>query len=211
MKEQKNQAGHIPIERPTVVVLAAGKGRRFQQAGGTSSKLHAQLLGRRVLDWTLKAVRESGLPLVCVEPDPERVSDGMGDSIARGVAMSEMAAGWLILPGDLPLIQPATLQYVAQQLAHHSVHTAHAVIRTVVEATPGHPVGFTRTWRSQLLQLQGEQGAASLVQQAKTMRSFVALSVSDTGCALDIDTPQQLKNVEKMLLNQVDMKATAHS
>lgn len=201
MQEPKNQGVQMPTEQPTVVVLAAGKGRRFQQAGGSSSKLHANLAGRRVLDWTLSAVRESGLPWVCVEPDPARSEDGMGNSIARGVAMSEKAPGWLILPGDLPLIQPSTLLYLAQHLIQHSAHCHDAVIRPLVDGAPAHPVGFTSAWYSQLTQLQGEQGAACLVRNTKATGSLAELYLQDQGCVLDIDTPQQLRDVESLLLN----------
>lgn len=41
---------------------------------------------------------------------------GMGDLIAAAVRHTVDAAGWLVLPGDLPLVQPATLQAIAQVL-----------------------------------------------------------------------------------------------
>ncbi len=46
---------------------------------------------------------------------------GVGDSIARGVGATQNAAGWLILPGDLPLIDPGSLRRVAQALASKPV------------------------------------------------------------------------------------------
>ena len=73
-------------------------------------------------------------------PGPEPL--GMGYSIASGVGARPDAAGWLILPGDMPMIQPTTLQTMARELRHHTiVYAQHRGQR-------GHPVG-----KSQLLRL----------------------------------------------------------
>jgi len=72
-----------------------------------------------VREHTLAAVQASGLPWHVVEPAHTAHMDqpGMGDSIATGVCACAQAAGWLILPADLPLIQPATLRAVARASA----------------------------------------------------------------------------------------------
>ena len=41
----------------------------------------------------------------------------MGDSIAAAVRATAQAPGWLVLPGDLPLIRPDTLRTMAAALA----------------------------------------------------------------------------------------------
>jgi len=41
---------------------------------------------------------------------------GMGYSIGAGVSARPDASGWLILPGDMPMVQPATLRAVAREL-----------------------------------------------------------------------------------------------
>ena len=74
-------------------------------SGGTVHKLQALLAGRAVLERTLDAVRASGLPWHL-----EGVGHpGMGDSIASAVRATADAAGWLVLPGDLPLVLPSSL------------------------------------------------------------------------------------------------------
>ena len=55
-----------------------------------------------------------------------------------------MRAGWLVLPGDMPLVQPATLLAVARALDHHAV--AYAQHR----GRRGHPVGFAAELYSEL-------------------------------------------------------------
>ncbi|MBU1359268.1 MAG: NTP transferase domain-containing protein, partial [Gammaproteobacteria bacterium] len=91
---------------PTVIVLASGRGERFRAAGGVGSKLKALLAGRTVLEHTLASARASGLDWHLEDAG----HPGMGDSIAAAVRATAGAAGWLILPGDLPLVQPSTLR-----------------------------------------------------------------------------------------------------
>lgn len=88
----------------SVIVLAAGRGERFIASGGRMHKLDAPLAGRPVLAHVLETVRRAGFEPQLVRP-PGGTS-GMGESIAMGVRATPDAAGWLILPGDLPLVGP---------------------------------------------------------------------------------------------------------
>lgn len=174
---------------PTVVVLASGRGERFAASGGRVHKLQALLGGQKIIDCTLAAVRASGLPFhVEVAGHP-----GMGDSIAAAVRATQCAAGWLILPADLPLISPATLQAVAQALAQ--LGEGQTAIYPEYAGQRGHPVAFARSCLPDLLKLQGNMGAASvLIAQAATK-----LIVNDAGCVVDIDTLADLDRAENML------------
>ncbi|MCY7307212.1 MAG: NTP transferase domain-containing protein, partial [Rhodoferax sp.] len=120
---------------PVVIVLAAGRGERFAASGGNTHKQAARLAGKPVLQHVLDAVQASGLPHHVVRADAAR--PGMGDSIAAGVRATPDAAGWLILPGDLPLVQGASLRAVADALAQH------AVVVASYQGMRGHPVGFS--------------------------------------------------------------------
>ncbi len=164
--------------QPTVLILASGRGERFIASGGTGSKLHALLNGKTVLQHTVDAVRASGLPFH-IETGPH---PGMGDSIAAAVRATPDAAGWLVLPGDLPLIQPETLHAVANALA------SHAAVYPTFEGVRGHPVGFSAACRAELESLKGNQGAV-LVLVAWTA---IELVVSDAGAVTDIDTLDDL-------------------
>ncbi|CAB3628802.1 nucleotidyltransferase family protein [Achromobacter pestifer] len=194
-----------PRPSPVVIVLAAGAGRRFREAGGTGSKLHAQIMGRPVLEWTLAAVRASGLPWTLVErPESDPDAYGMGDSIARGVASQPDAPGWLILPGDLPLIEPASLLKIAETLRDTAQTQAWAVVRPqVTEADgtvqSGHPVGFGPAWRDALLDLRGETGAMPLVRKAAQSGTMHPVPTQDPGCIQDIDHPEDLIQAEQAL------------
>jgi molybdenum cofactor cytidylyltransferase len=121
---------------PTVVVLAAGGGTRFD---GDGPKLGQRLGAASVLGHTLGAVVSAGLPLVVVTVaalvdaarsvvasrdivllppvgSASREPLGVGFSIAAGVGARPHVPGWLILPGDMPLVQPQTLRQVARAL-----------------------------------------------------------------------------------------------
>lgn len=169
----------------TVLILASGRGERFTASGGQGAKLQALLQGKTVLQHTVDAVRASGLPYhLEAAPHP-----GMGDSIAAAVHATQEASGWLILPGDLPLIQPDTLWAVAHALAHH------AVVLPTFEGQRGHPVGFSRVCRDELLGLKGNQGAAPVVRA----RGAIELVVTDAGVVTDIDTLDDLNRVACVL------------
>jgi molybdenum cofactor cytidylyltransferase len=173
-----------PASLPTVLVLASGRGERFTASGGATHKLQADLCGRTVLERTLDAVRASGLHWHL----EDRGHPGMGDSIAAAVAATSDAAGWMILPADLPLIQPGTLQLLADWQLEADV------LVPTFEGQRGHPVRFSPACRADLLALRGEQGAAGVVRA----RTVTLLAVGDVGCVTDIDTVDDLQRAQSL-------------
>ena len=167
---------------PTVIVLASGRGERFAASGGQVHKLRALLGGKPVLEHTLDAVRASGLPWHLEDAG----HPGMGDSIAAAVRATSHSNGWLILPGDLPLVLPSTLRQVAAAL--QSV----AVVLPVFEGLHGHPVGFAAACGPQLMNLEGNSGAASVVASFAAMKMIVI----DAGCVTDVDTLSSLQQAQ---------------
>jgi len=173
---------------PTVIVLASGRGERFRASGGEVHKLSARLADRPVLEHTLAAVRASGLPWHL----EDRGHPGMGDSIASAVRVTADAAGWLILPGDLPLVQPATLRRVAESLrGWQAVQPVHAGVR-------GHPVAFAASNGLALMALTGEFGAAKILRALRDSGSVLDLEVDDIGVVTDIDTVDDLLRAEAL-------------
>ena len=179
---------------PTVIVLASGRGERFAASGGRVHKLAALLAGRPVLEHTLAAVRASGLPWHLEDAG----HPGMGDSIAAAVRATPGAAGWLILPADLPLVLPATIQQVAQALAEGDAGGLRAV-QPIYQGRRGHPVAFAATCRDDLLALQGNQGAATVLRAAAAINSVVTMTLEDVGIVTDIDTVADLARAEDLL------------
>ena len=173
------------MQAPVVLVLASGRGERFIASGGRGSKLQALLAGKPVLEHTLAAVRASGLPFH-VEGAGH---PGMGDSIAAGVRATARAGGWLVLPGDLPLVAPASLVAVAEALQGASV------VVPVHGGARGHPVGFATVHGPALRALHGAEGAAAIVRSAAPLR----LELDDPGIVTDIDTVEDLARAERLV------------
>jgi molybdenum cofactor cytidylyltransferase len=113
----------------------------------------------------------------------------MGDSIAAAVRATADAAGWLVLPADLPLIAAQTLQDLAQAAPEAEV------LMPVFEGQHGHPVRFARSCGPALARLQGPQGAAPVVARCQV----VTWPVTDAGCVTDIDTLADLEHARAML------------
>ncbi|MEY4750453.1 MAG: hypothetical protein RIQ60_2667 [Pseudomonadota bacterium] len=190
------------MEPVVVVVLAAGRSSRF---GGDQHKLAQSFASSSVLGTTLSNALASHLPAVVVttaalvplvQPvvaardivllspvgSASREPLGMGYSIASGVCARAHASGWLMLPGDMPLVRSETLQAVAQALADHPV--AYAQYR----GRRGHPVGFSAELYSELIALSGDEGARRLLARYPAH----AVEVDDPGVLVDVDTPQDL-------------------
>lgn len=174
---------------PVVLVLASGRGERFRASGGVGSKLQADLCGRTVIERTLDAVRASGLQWHLEDVG----HDGMGDSIAAAVQATRAAAGWLVLPGDLPLVQPESLRAVAAGLRHG------AVVVPVHQGVRGHPVGFSAACGESLVQLAGAGGAAAVVKSYASRGEVLELPVADSGVVTDIDTLADLDRARQLL------------
>ena len=198
--------------RPAVIVLAAGRGSRFL---GTDHKLAQSLGNLTVLGTTLRQAIASELPVVVVTTEaladvarrtiaardvvlvPEvgatgQTALGMGYSIAAGVAARPGAGGWLILPGDMPQVQPATLQRVARELA------SHAVVYAQYKGRRGHPVGFSAELYSELAALTGDEGARRVIARYPAF----AMNVDDPGVLVDVDTVADLDSVRETGLTE---------
>lgn len=191
MEDGSEHAASAASAPPTVIVLASGRGERFRAAGGSGHKLQAALAGSTVLATTLASVRASGLPWHLEDIG----HPGMGDSIAAAVRATSGAAGWLILPGDLPLVLPATLRAVARALQDGA-----AAVQPVHLGQRGHPVGFGAGSGAQLQALSGPQGAAPVLRAIKAAEQLVEIEVDDIGILTDIDTPEELARAEALLL-----------
>ncbi|MCY7309018.1 MAG: nucleotidyltransferase family protein [Rhodoferax sp.] len=173
------------MQQPTVLILASGRGERFTASGGTTHKLQARLGDLTVLQNTIAAARASGLSWHVEDAG----HPGMGDSISAAVRATAQANGWLILPGDLPLIQPATLQLVAIALKYHDI------VLPRYRGERGHPVGFSAACGPALMALRGDKGAAGLLRE----RGVHDLVLRDAGCFTDIDTVDDLERARQLL------------
>ncbi len=174
----------MPVTRPTVLVMASGRGQRFRDSGGTTHKLQADLCGKSVLQHTLETVQRSGLPWHLEDAG----HPGMGDSIAAAVRATRDARGWMVLPADLPLIAPQTLLQIADAVVDADV------LVPQYQGQRGHPVRFAAVCGDALAALQGDAGAAVVTHAFRK----ASLEVDDVGCVMDIDTVADLQRAAAM-------------
>jgi molybdenum cofactor cytidylyltransferase len=191
---------------PAVVVLAAGAGSRYH---GARHKLSEKLGADSVLARTLRNAIASEMTVVLVVSEAladeargliaaddmvvvdarSQTTWGMGDSIAAGVSIHASASGWLVLPGDMPFIRPASLRAVADALDQQPIAFAQHRGRR------GHPVGFGAEMFSELVMLKGDEGARRLLARYPT----AAVELDDPGVLFDIDTVDDLAEAQRRM------------
>ncbi|MBL8522053.1 MAG: nucleotidyltransferase family protein [Betaproteobacteria bacterium] len=180
------------------ILLAAGAARRFG-----SQKLLARLPdGRRVVEVSAENLRAAADRVIAVTRDDRELiqvlencgceivvnpqaDDGMGNSIAAGVAASRDAAGWLIALGDMPFLLPATIADIAATLERDG-----GIVVPTHHGQRGHPVAFSSVFGSALEALHGDTGARGLV--ASHPETVTLLPVEDDGVVADVDNPEDL-------------------
>ncbi len=191
--ESRVAAGQTPNgsgSQPVVIVLASGRGERFIASGAKVHKLQALLAGKPVLQHTLDAVRQSGL---CWHLE-DAGHPGMGESIAAAVQATRDAHGWLVLPGDLPLINADSLRRVADALM-----ASGGVIVPFFEGSRGHPVGFAASCGEALAALNGDRGAQQILRAHEAAGQVTRIELADEGIVTDIDTLDDLARAEALL------------
>lgn len=180
--------------RTAAILLAAGASRRF----GTDKRLH-RLEGTPMLVRTAERYAETFNTLfVVVKQDDDAVArlvepleptiviaeeadQGMGRSLAAGVAAAASHPFVFIALADMPFTQPATLRGLLELAAPG------CIVRPLYKGTPGHPVGFAQDYYEALTQLEGDQGAREVIRRHS--RSLVQLWTDDAGVVRDVDRP----------------------
>ena len=186
----------------TGILLAAGAATRFG-----SQKLLARLPdGRRMIEASATNLLDAcaGNVVAVTRQDDELIKilenigcrivinahaeQGMGTSIAVGVAASANATGWLIALGDMPWIRIDTVATIVEVLRESS---GTKIVVPVFGGKRGHPVGFTADYRARLQSLTGDSGAREIL---KSDANFVEeISVDDAGIVADVDTRGDLE------------------
>ena len=185
----------------TGILLAAGRGRRFDPLGRqdkllqrfpdgiavalkSAQQLHAVfpqicVVVRHDNPALIRQFQHGGYaPLICTTADA-----GLAASLTCALAATRDSAGWLIALADMPLVQAASMQALLERLQQGA-----DVVVPVYRGQRGNPVGFSRKYLPDLLALSGDQGARRLLAQLPV--SEVALE--DPGILQDIDSTDDL-------------------
>jgi CTP:molybdopterin cytidylyltransferase MocA len=183
-------------------VLAAGRGVRF---GGDAPKVLTRLRGKPLLSYALDSARESGCSPVLLVVSDERVAGAAGDGIEivrndapeRGIASSLQCALRRLEPDSAPAVVVGLAdQPLVGAEAYRRVARAHAGGASLAFASydgvRGNPVLIARTYWSEALGLDGDEGARVLFRR----HPAVAVPCGDTCAAADVDTPEDLAELE---------------
>ena len=179
---------------PTGILLAAGQSRRF----GNNKLLHPIMDNTPMLMVTAKklvnALPES-IIVINQELIPytaqlenlgirvvvnEHAKQGIGSSIASGIRASQDATGWLIMLADMPYIQSETISQLANKLENGV-----DIVAPLFEQQRGHPVGFNKSFKDELLALNDDFGAREIIANHQGQLELVA--TEDSGVIVDID------------------------
>jgi molybdenum cofactor cytidylyltransferase len=185
------------------ILLAAGRGRRFDPSGVENKLL--QMLGGdggeivvaasaknmlAVLPRVIAVVREGDDKVaallgrlgcevrVCATADM-----GMAESLTTAIEHTKGAEGWLIGLGDMPHVQPDTMRALVA-----TIERGARIAAPVFEGRRGNPVAFSAYHLPLLLALEGDQGARAILKS----HAVSDVVVDDEGVVRDIDTKQDL-------------------
>lgn len=181
------------------ILLAAGSGSRFggnklshPLPDGTPIGVASLRNLKRALPQVIAVVRSADTGLRDLLTDEgvavhlcEDAHLGMARSFVCGIAASQDADGWVIALGDMPFLLPQTIMTIAGRIAQ-----AGGIAIPAYRGARGHPVGFSRRYRDELLKLQGDEGARSVIDRHPGDLDVV--DCGDRGILRDIDTPADL-------------------
>lgn len=181
------------------ILLAAGNSSRF----GDNKLLQPLAGGMPVIAVTaLKLKQEVDRLLVVIKPgdvaigklmetleietvECEQSAEGIGHSIACGVAKLPEAEAWLIALADMPYVQADTLHSLVGLM-----RTGVGIAAPIYGGQRGHPVGFQQRFFDELVQLEGDKGARAIIEANR--QAFKGFVCQDPGSLRDIDRPEDL-------------------
>jgi molybdenum cofactor cytidylyltransferase len=188
------------------IVLAAGRASRYRAAGGAKeTKLIVDFRGEPLIRWAARAALASrARPVVVVtghaKADVETAlaglelqfahnpdfASGLASSLRAGVgALPPEASGVVVLLGDMPEADAS----VVDALIDRFLSAPGACAATpLFDGKRGNPVLLGRALFHDVAQLQGDEGARSLLREISAER-IATVEVGHAGVMRDIDTP----------------------
>ncbi len=190
------------------IVLAAGKGTRFggdkmlhpvrSQSGETLPMgLHSALNLKPWVDEVICVVRAQDTALIALYEQhgfkihvSEYFELGLSASLVAGVQASGEASMYVLALGDMPFINVKTYGSIRAAIDESNKDK---IIQPKFKNKPGHPMVFPKRLKRELLSLQGDVGARSIVKNE--LENLITVEVNDPGIYWDLDTQAAIKKV----------------
>ncbi len=185
----------------TGIVLAAGMGSRFggdkmlhpiKQKNGDELAM-GLLSAMNLKPWVddiICVVRASDKTLISIYEQhgfkvhiSEHYELGLSASLVAGIQACKGASMYVLALGDMPYIKAKTYQDIRQSLDKSDKDK---IIQPTFNGMPGHPMVFPQRLKNELLALQGDVGARSIVK--KEAHNIISVKVQDGGIHWDVDT-----------------------
>jgi molybdenum cofactor cytidylyltransferase len=187
---------------PVGILLAAGRGRRFDPAG-QRNKLLQPLAGEPVVVASARKLLAAVPCVIAVVPPLDAgvgaqlaalgcdvtvcpdADNGMAASLTHALrhSLALQPQAWLVALGDMPYVEVSTLRLLAGALAAGA-----GIAAPVLDGRRGNPVGFNALHLDALLALRGDEGARRLLHTFPVTEVLV----TDPGIFRDIDLPADL-------------------
>jgi len=197
---------------PIPIVLAAGKGERFE-----GLKQLTEVDGEPVLQLVLQSISKIdwGLsPLLVLGHEKERIKNavdtcgfkvienddwqqGLSTSLKSGInAAPRNASGYLFFLGDMPLISSDIIKVVLNRADSGS-----SIVAPSYQGKRGFPVYLSRQWEENLLtEISGDKGAREIIR--KNPDQLTLINTENRGVIMDLDEKSDLGEIRSYLLEE---------
>ena len=184
------------------ILMASGLSVRYGK-----NKLLEKLAGREIILRTADSLAAAGFSPLAVTRSPEVQApmerEGIrcvlhdqpkkSDTMHIGLLNTDPeAGGYLFMPGDQPLVRPASLERMAEQFFRRPERA----VRLGFGATPGSPVLFPAACREDLLAYEGERGGMDVIRQKGIPCDLVQAEAEWE--LWDADTPEAAERIRKV-------------
>ena len=196
------------------IILAAGLSSRM----GNYKPL-TEINGKKLIDWTVDSMFSGGVKDVIVVTgyrsgdiqehlvrryqgkvrwtvNEDYRNGRMFDSVKCGLRVLGETEAVYLLPGDMPAISPKTFFLLDEKRRISS----RKIFLPTVGGSRKHPPLVAADMVKYILSYQGEEGLRGFWKKAEALIEEV--ECDDAGCTLDVDTPEDLKEMERYLQDQ---------
>src|SRR6266436_8616572 len=183
------------VPRLQVLILAAGFSSRLGRPKPLA-RVRAFSLLRRTLNVAARYRIEARGVEVVFTANPRR-AEGLSSSVRRGIILARYSPALLLLPVDLPALQPRDLaRLISRWRAARRCVIARGIGQKDGTLRGGVPLILPRWLYSRALEVTGDVGLRDLVGGLPAPQRVL---LNLPSAALDVDTPQDLRAARRRL------------